>query len=107
MLGAMGDTQRADGAVWEANQMKLPIDEEFREICGQIVSRYDAEGPSALKWSDDEYQFGAFCGGWDPDGHHGPRFYFSFYAPDGGNYLFSFTLDEAHAVARGGRSTVA
>lgn len=79
--------------------MRLIIDDEFREICREIVAAYEREGESSLVWSDDQYQAANFCGGWDPK--HA-RFAFSFYAPDGGDYIFSFTLEEARVVAAGG-----
>lgn len=79
--------------------MKLVIDDDFRRICRTIVSRYDQDGDASLIYSDDEYQEGAFCGGWYPEDR---RFFFSFYAPDGGDYIFDFTLDDARAVAEGG-----
>lgn len=79
--------------------MQLVIDDDFRCICKQIIADFDARGEASLVWSDDQYQADKFCGGWEPESR---RFWFSFYAPDGGDYIFSFTLDEARVVANGG-----
>lgn len=68
----------------EERPVKLIIDDDFRQICKEIISRYDDDGPDSLIWSDDEYQRGVFCGGWNPE-HR--KFFFSYYAPDGGDYI--------------------
>jgi len=82
--------------------MKLVIDDDLRTICKTIVDRYSQCGDDSLVWSDDQYQQGAFCGGWAPNGFLGPAFYFSYYAPDGHDYIFSFSLSDAVSVAGGG-----
>jgi hypothetical protein len=79
--------------------MQLVIDDDFRAICRRIVQEYEARGEDSLVWSDDQYQQGSFCGGWEPERG---RFYFSYYAPDGGDYIFWFTLEETRSVASGG-----
>jgi len=79
--------------------MKLEVTDEFRALCKDIFEEYEAIGDKALVWSDDRYQSDHFCGGWDP--HHA-RYFFSYYAPDGGDYIFSFTLDDARLVHAGG-----
>lgn len=79
--------------------MRLEIDDDFRTICKAIVSLYDREGDRSLVWNEDQYQVGKFAGGWVPDKS---KFYFSYYAPDGSDYIFSFTLEEARVVANGG-----
>ncbi|HZW09941.1 MAG TPA: hypothetical protein VFF69_08560 [Phycisphaerales bacterium] len=76
--------------------MKLRIDDEFREICHQILRGVAA---GRIVDSDDIYQSPNFCGGWD---ENEGRFGFSFYAPDGGDYIFSFSLEDARSVAEGG-----
>jgi len=83
---------------WE-DGVELIIDEDFRVICLEIFDRLDRIGRGRLVWSDDEYQRGAFCGGWDPELE---RFAFSFYASDGGDYIFQFTVEDARVVAKGG-----
>lgn len=82
--------------------MKLIVDTDFRSICAEIVAAYEKFGEASLVWSDDQYQHGCFCGGWCPSGERGPAFYFSYLAPDGGDYIFSFLLDDAKKVASGG-----
>jgi hypothetical protein len=79
--------------------MKLIIDENLRQLCRKIVADYDTNGEASLIDSDDLYQAPNFCGGWQSEDR---RFWFSFYAKDGGDYIFSFTLDEARLVASGG-----
>lgn len=81
--------------------MHLVIDDDFREICREIRSQLQSS-PLSLIESDDEYQRGRFCGGWAESGDHGAAFYFSYYAPDGGDYIFWFTQAEALVVAAGG-----
>lgn len=80
--------------------MKLIIDDQFREICRRIVLTFDSDGEASLRWSDDEYQSRNVCGGWDDETQ---AFAFSFYAPDGGDYIFRMSLDEARGVAAGER----
>lgn len=79
--------------------MKLVVDEEFRSICRHISEEYDRLGDASLIDSDDLIQSQNFCGGWDSESS---QFGFSFYAPDGGDYIFSITLDDARIVAQGG-----
>ena len=79
--------------------MKLTIDDEFRDICRAIISQVDCEGDASLVESDDEYQCSNFCGGWQSSDS---KFWFSFYAPDGGDYIFSLTIDDVRRVAGGG-----
>ena len=78
--------------------MKIPLDGDFRALCIYITDQVANEGKQSLVWSDDQYQRGSFCGGWDPE-HE--RFFFSYYAPDKIDYTFSITLVEARAVAEG------
>ena len=80
--------------------MKLEIDDDFRSICRTIVDEFDRSGEASLVWSDDLYQRGRFCGGWDPEQR---KFFFSYYAPDSGDYIFSFDLQDARRVAEGTR----
>ena len=80
--------------------MQLPIEGDFREICREIHAEVMSVGERALVWSDDMYQRGPFCGGWDPEPK---RFFFSFHAPDGVDYWFSVTLWEILAIAEGER----
>jgi hypothetical protein len=79
--------------------MNLILDDEFRAICREIITEYDRKGDASLVESDDLYQTSCYCGGWQPEDR---RFWFSFYAPDGGDYIFSFSLEDARMVASGG-----
>ena len=85
-----------------ARTIAVPIDEELREHCRAIASEHNADGSAALAESDDLYQSDHFVGGWAPRGTHGPGFYFSYYSPDGGDYIFCITLEQALTVAAGG-----
>lgn len=71
---------------------------ELVSICRRISEEITA---NALVESDDEYQSTHFCGGWTSDGDAGPGFYFSYYAPDGGDYIFYLTPEQATAIADG------
>jgi len=81
----------------------LPITDELRAICRTIYTDLAA---NTLVESDDEYQSTHFCGGWTPDGDNGPGFYFSYYAPDGGDYLFHMTPDQASSITQGDCPTI-
>ncbi len=78
--------------------MRLPTDGDFSTICIEIRDQVESSGTESLVWSDDQYQLGSFCGGWDPE-HE--RFFFSYYAPDYIDYWFSISLADAQAVANG------
>jgi len=79
--------------------VKLLVDFDFVQICKSIVR--SAQSGSKPIWNEDEFQRGRYSGGWCPDGDDGPGYYFSFYAPDGGDYIFKITLEEADLVCKG------
>ena len=78
--------------------MELTIDSEFRSICQEIVAENQTEEEWAEVESDDMFQSENYVGGFDADEE---AFCFSYYAPDGQEYWFQFTLDEAKAVTAG------
>ena len=78
--------------------MKLIISQQFVDICKAITDSHERKGEKSLIGSDDQYQSRDFCGGWDDELH---CFAFSYYAPDGGDYIFTFTLEDARRVVGG------
>lgn len=84
--------------------MDLPVNDDLRSICQQIVQ----EGKTDEEWNEiaasDWFQTDTVTGGYEglEDG-----FTFSFYPPDGGDELwFQLTLAEAAEVAAGTRTVV-
>ena len=78
--------------------MKLTPDAEFVEICREIR----ADNLTVEEWreveSDDMFQSEHFCGGFEEGDD---AFCFSYYSPDGQEYWFQITLDEAQRIAAG------
>ena len=76
--------------------MKIPPDPEFVEICREIR----ADNLTVAEWreveSDDMFQSEHFCGGFEAIED---AFCFSYYSPDGQEYWFQITLEEAQRVA--------
>ncbi|WP_428261520.1 hypothetical protein [Haliangium sp.] len=77
--------------------MRIPIDEEFRQIAREIL----AENKDVDEWadieSDDMFQQGRYAGGGDADEG---EFCFSYYGPDG-EFWFQMTLAQLEEVAAG------
>lgn len=78
--------------------MKVPLDDEFVCLAVQIAAKLDRVGEAAFVWSDNEYQLQRYCGGWEPASR---KFWFSFYAPDGGDYIFCLSPDGMRDAAKG------
>lgn len=78
--------------------MKVPIEEDLREICTRIASQASTLEEWAQVESDDMFQAGPFVGGFDADE---AEFCFSYYSTDGKEYWFQFSLQEAGRIARG------
>lgn len=78
--------------------MDLPVPDDLRSICGEIV----AEGKSDEEWSeieaDDWFQTDTVHGGYDALER---AFTFSYYPPEGGELWLQLTLEEAARVAAG------
>lgn len=83
--------------------MQLPVDEELRSICHEIVERNEPLDEWRATESDDEFQSEHFVGGFDAGED---AFCFSYYAPDGTELWFQFTLAEAEEIAAGRRTAV-
>ena len=79
----------------------IPIEPALRKICQTITAAVEAGGGGSLIESDDLYQADHYVGGWTPDGDDGPGFYFSYQAPDGGDFIFMITIDTARSIASG------
>jgi hypothetical protein len=78
--------------------MKFQTDDEFKDICQQIV----AHNLTPEEWregeSDDSFQSGHFCGGYDADED---AFCFSYYDPEQKEWWFQLTLPEVQKVLSG------
>lgn len=80
----------------------LIIDNHLREIARRIKAKTAVVGRSGWVWNEDEFQLGYFCGGFVPEPDVGPpAFYFSFYAPDGNDYIFSMTFEDVDLILDG------
>lgn len=75
--------------------MNIPITDEFRSICQQIIK----ENRSIEEWaaieSDDMFQTKSYCGGYDADEC---AFCFSCYDSHGNEYYFKLAFDETKKV---------
>jgi hypothetical protein len=83
----------------EIQSMELPITNELRSICKKIASEFRLD--KKWTWNEDEYQTEHYCGGWTPDENGIFAFGMSYYAPDGGDYLFSMTMEIVLEIASG------
>jgi hypothetical protein len=90
--------QKVIHARW-LSTMIIPMNEEFRRLCQTIASELDRDPAAVLVESDDLRQAPSFCGGWNEESK---RFWLSFYAPDGGDYIFSMSIEDVRIVAAGG-----
>ena len=79
--------------------MRVPVHQVLRDICSRILEESKTPEQWALVESDDMFQGGPFVGGYDADE---AEFCFSYYADDGGEYWFQFSLAEAARIASGG-----
>ena len=86
---------------WDAQEGKIKAvspDEELRKLCAEIVAESLTEPEWAERESDDMFQTGHYCGGFDADES---AFCFSHSRDDGSEWWFQLTLDEVGRVARG------
>ena len=78
--------------------MEIPISRELKEICVEVQET----GYSLEQWaeieSDDMFQNGSYCGGFDADEG---EFCFSFYSSSGQELWFQIDLDLAYRIANG------
>ena len=81
--------------------MELEVNEEFRNICTQILAEQKTPEQWAAEESDDEFQTESFEGGYDATEE---AFCFSFYDEQGRDFWFQLTLDEIREVAQGLRT---
>ncbi len=85
--------------------MRLIVDEDLRSIARAIREKTARVGRGGWDWNEDEFQIGCFCGGYCDGGGDGdgpPGFYFSYYAPDGKDYIFRMSFEDVEQVANGG-----
>ena len=78
--------------------MEIPLTKEFESICGEIKSKSYSIDQWAEIESDDMFQAGDFCGGFDADEK---EFCFSFHHQSGTEYWFQFDLSVAVNIANG------
>lgn len=78
--------------------MIIPITKELISICTQINDK----GYSVVQWdeieSSDMFQTEQFCGGFDVDES---EFCFSYFAEDGNEYWFQFSIATAIEISNG------
>ncbi len=82
--------------------MKVPIDEDLRRIARAIANEKKSLDEWAEIESDDMFQEGSYCGGFDADEG---EFCFSYYGPDG-KVWFEMSLGQVEEVASGGSPTI-
>jgi hypothetical protein len=78
--------------------MKIRIDEDMKSIAKSIHEMNLSSEQWAARESDDEFQHGKYCGGYDKDEE---AFCFSWWDADGDEFWFQFTLDEARMMIEG------
>ena len=82
--------------------MPLPVDDELRELCGEIVAWMSNEP----EWRDieasDMFQSEHYCGGWEGE----DEFTFNYYDDENRELWFTLSPMEVEDVAKGRRSTV-
>ena len=83
--------------------MELQINEEFMEICQQILT----ENKSASEWSEiesgDMFQTNLYCGGFESLDQ---AFWFSYYDESQNEFWFQLTLDEIAEIITGKKRCV-
>ncbi|RME56820.1 hypothetical protein D6779_09940 [Candidatus Parcubacteria bacterium] len=77
--------------------MRLIPDEDLITICREIVAAGKTEKDWAASESDDMFQRGSYCGGFDADEN---EFCFETVV-DGVEYWFQFSLNDAARIADG------
>ncbi|MBY0273498.1 MAG: hypothetical protein K2X02_08890 [Alphaproteobacteria bacterium] len=75
--------------------MKIDIDQEFKEICKQIIDEHKAEHEWTLIESSDMFQTEHYCGGYDATEN---AFCFSYYNEKGDEFWFQVTLDQIKRI---------
>ncbi len=78
--------------------MDIPITSQLESICQDIRAKNYSMEQWAQVESDDMFQSGSFCGGFDADES---EFCFSFYATNGKEYWFQIDLKMAIETSNG------
>ena len=89
MLGVIGHKIRV---------MDIPIEEELKGICKDILAENKSEQQWAEIESDDMFQTAMFCGGYDADEN---EFCFSYFSSDDNEYWFQISLSDVTDIASG------
>lgn len=83
--------------------MNIPVTDEFRDICSEIVSQAKTDEEWAAIESDDMFQSQNYVGGFDATEM---AFCFSHYDPEGMEYWFQLTSSEVSQVATGKKNSI-
>jgi hypothetical protein len=75
--------------------MNIPVDDELRGICSEIVSQDRTDEEWAAVESDDMFQSPSYVGGFDATEM---AFCFSYFDPGGVEYWFQLTSSEVSKV---------
>lgn len=84
--------------------MNIPVTNEFKAICSEIISLAKTDEEWAAIESDDMFQSQHYIGGFDATEL---AFCFSYFDPEGIEYWFQLTKAEISEVLAGRRSSVA
>jgi hypothetical protein len=76
--------------------MEKKIDDEFREICTQILNENKSEKEWASIESSDMFQTEHYCGGFDATEN---AFCFSYYSPTEKEYWFQISMNEVQNIS--------
>jgi len=77
------------------NTLRIDIDNELRGIFVEISKEAKSQAQWAETESGDTFQSERYCGGFDADEG---EFIFSYYAEDGEEYWFHFSLEDVPRV---------
>jgi hypothetical protein len=83
--------------------MNIPVSDEFKEICLEIVSQAKTDEQWAAVESDDMFQSQNYVGGFDATEM---AFCFSYFDSKGAEYWFQLTSSEVLQMATGKKNSV-
>lgn len=83
--------------------MNLPVTDEFRDVCSEIVSQAKTDKAWVAIESDDMFQSKNYVGGFDATEM---AFCFSYYDPEGIEYWFQLTSSEVSEVPAGKKNSI-
>lgn len=83
--------------------MNIPVTDEFKGVCSEIVAQGKTDDEWAAVESDDMFQTQNYVGGFDATEM---AFCFSYFDPQGTEYWFQLTRSEVSEVAAGRKSSI-